>query len=94
MLRSDGSSLNLNPNPSTQPQQSAVVLPPGSANAAGLQVYWSNWCSASPSLVHMQVTLPDNGGVVLVPFSDVFAPTCRDASQPSTLTVVSAYMQG
>ena len=87
LTRADGSLLETGGPPQAAPQW--VTVQPRST--AGLEVYWSNWCSPLPGFLHMDVALPGGGGTVVSPFDDVFAPGCESANDPPRLEVTTAY---
>ena len=87
LTRADGSLLEIGGPPQAAPQW--VTVQPRST--AGFEVYWSNWCSPSPGLLHIDVALPVGGGTVVSPFDDVFAPACQSVNDPPRLKVTTAY---
>jgi len=70
------------------------LLRPGASG--GLDLYWSNWCGAAPGPLDVAVTLAGDATAVTGPFNGPpgydFVPACRDATQPSTLTVTGAFV--
>jgi hypothetical protein len=97
ILQSDGKPLPvrsmLGPNAALSP----VLLRPGKLDAAGLVVYWANWCGRSPGPLSVRVTLQD-GGVVTGSFNGPpdynLVPPCLKRGQPSTISVIDAYGPG
>ncbi len=81
------------PNASLSP----VLLRPGKLDAAGLVVYWANWCGRSPGPLSVRVTL-QHGGVVTGPFNGPpdynLVPPCLERGQPATISVIDAYGPG
>jgi len=70
------------------------LLRPGASG--GLDLYWSNWCGAAPGPLDVAVTPAGDATPVTGPFDGPpgydFVPACRDAAQPSTLTVTDAFV--
>jgi hypothetical protein len=96
MLSSDGSQLDVEAAPPTNPAFPPVLLQP--KGLATLIVYWSNWCGSPPGPLQIRITLSGDEGTLTGPFDGPpnydFVPACRDSSQPSTLTVTHAYYAG
>lgn len=96
LLQSDGSQLDTEAAPPTNPALPPVLLQP--MRSATLIVYWSNWCGSAPGALQIRITLWGNRGALTGPFDGppnyAFVPACRDSSQPSTLSVVHAYYLG
>ena len=96
MLKSDGSQLDVEAAPPTNPALPPVLLQP--RGSATLIVYWSNWCGGPPGQLQIRITLSGNEGTLTGPFDGPpnydFVPACRDSSQPSMLTVTQAYYAG
>lgn len=89
LLRTDGSQLPVVFEPSVQPTAQLVVLRPGSAQAAWLIVYWTNWCGAAPGPLRLRISLGDGLGILVAPFDGPpdydYVPRCDQPGQPSTL---------
>ncbi len=92
-----GTPLPVRSRPATVPRLKTVVLPPGKLDAADLVVIWANWCGHRPGPLTVKVTLPA-GGVVTGPFDGPpdydYVPRCVNPGQPSTLSVLDAYLPG
>ena len=97
IVRADGRSLSVRLVQAANLSRSPAVLPPGRPAAADLVVSWANWCGRPPGPLSVRVTLA-TGGVITGPFNGPpdynFVPDCLQHRQPSTVSVIDAYLAG
>jgi hypothetical protein len=67
----------------------------GLETGQGVNVFltWENWCEPFPaSGIIIQLTLPENSGILTIPTDATVGPTCDSSNAGSTLTI-SEYQQ-
>ena len=93
LVTSGGSALAITTVPPVSQASSAVLLKPGTT--AGLNIDWANWCGAPPGPLDVEITPAESTTSVSGPFNGPpsydLVPACRDATQPSTLTVSATF---
>lgn len=89
-----GRPLSLSAVAPASPRTSPLVVDPG--ETGHLEVAWSNWCGQRPGPLDVEVTVAGAKAPVSGPFNGPpaydFVPRCQNSSQPSTLTLMGAFM--
>jgi hypothetical protein len=94
MLSQRGDALRVSqPATPPAPKRNSIVL--GQGQGVFITFQWTNWCQANPGPLRVRLRLQGyrngvTGSFDGPPFYD-FVPACQNASQPSTLTVVSPF---
>lgn len=95
LLKANGELLDVTDGPPISPALAAVVIQPSQSTSAELVFTWSNWCSAAPGALTMQIDLANTGGVLDAPLNGsrgAYVPTCSRPGSPSVIRVQYAYI--